>query len=136
MKNNSKETIDHHTNDHDTTPQESISSPPPPHGVDDAKKRVGVGVGDGVEDGAEEEVHGRERLKRHRRMAMEEGQLGIPEVWGHEALLQRWFDCSAFQSGYAPVGLMRACKALVRGRAQPSCTSAELKLELEVRKSS
>ncbi|KAH7663437.1 hypothetical protein IHE45_14G055400 [Dioscorea alata] len=131
-KNNSKKAIDHHTNDHDTTPQESISCPPPPcppsHGVDDAKKRVG--------DGVEEEVEGREKLKRHRRMTMEKGQLGIPEVWGHEELLQCWFDCSAFQSCYSPAGLVGAREALARQRTRPSCTSADLKVELEIQKSS
>ncbi|KAJ0969735.1 hypothetical protein J5N97_022612 [Dioscorea zingiberensis] len=93
----SKEAID---TDSESRTSDPRCSPPP---SDDRKKR---GIGGIVE--ASQGEWGRERLKRHRRMTTEEGQVGIPDEWSQETLLGSWIDCSAFQTSYAPTGLAPA----------------------------
>ena len=55
--------------------------------------------------------NGRERLKRHRtEMA---GRVWIPDIWGQEDLLKDWIDCSAFDAGLMPSGIISARNALI-----------------------
>uniref|UniRef100_A0A2P2Q622 Protein BIC1 n=1 Tax=Rhizophora mucronata TaxID=61149 RepID=A0A2P2Q622_RHIMU len=54
---------------------------------------------------------GRERLKRHRTEVA--GRVWIPEIWGQEALLKDWIDCSVFDASLVPNNITSARSALV-----------------------
>ncbi|GAB2300713.1 hypothetical protein Dimus_034750 [Dionaea muscipula] len=67
----------------------------------------------GVLEEEEEEISGRDRLKRHRGEVA--GQVWIPDIWGQEDLLKDWIDCSAaLDAALVPQGIISARSALVQ----------------------
>ncbi|KAK1420779.1 hypothetical protein QVD17_22634 [Tagetes erecta] len=58
------------------------------------------------------EESGRDKLKRHR-MEMS-GRVWIPDIWGQEDLLNKWIDCTVFDSCVEKTSIMSARDALIQ----------------------
>ncbi|XP_027105219.2 uncharacterized protein [Coffea arabica] len=66
----------------------------------------------------QQEESGREKLFRHWNEVA--GRVCIPEIWGQEASLNDWMDCSLFDSLLAPKGAVSAREALIAERKRDS----------------
>lgn len=78
----------------------------------------------------QEDICGRERLKRHRIEVA--GRVWIPDIWGQEEVLKDWIDCSAFDASLVANRIMSARAALVeegRRRRGPACVAGRLRIE-------
>lgn len=77
---------------------------------------------EGKNEMKEEEMSGRERLKRHRGEVA--GKVWIPERWGQEDMLKDWIDCAAFDAPLVPSRIITARASLVQQAAAATSPNA------------